>query len=456
MPPKDRRTAASKRKKQTRLTFDPLDPSSPAKQGPSPAKVRFEKNGLPHSPRPVQSSATAVADDSDSDDILFSSSIATGQMAPERSRRNPFTSSAVETSYRSRQRGKNKKKEVYVDVDSSDADSYGEEEKLPQRLKTTLKKNGTPKKGSTPNKSSPIIEVSSDSDDADLPLPRKISGRRRLTQRAASTPKKESESESDSEAVKSTQRTRSRTQQTVDTDEEDSEDPISSPLKRTRPIMKQSDDSDESDGSDAPSPLKRRRPNQSATPQSSNSNSRNGTPNRTTRQSRQRRHRSDKEKAVELMKRRRAGENIEELTETSESSDEAEESDFQKLSEFEDEEDEEEVIATIVTPRKKKRQTERSPRSRDVDDYESDFVEEDDELGVPHHALMDIPLEFTHAAHKPLKAHFKDAVEWMVHKKINPGFSRDDPVYRQAFTKLNDEYRGYATSKFISTQWTAE
>jgi len=55
-----------------------------------------------------------------------------------------------------------------------------------------------------------------------------------------------------------------------------------------------------------------------------------------------------------------------------------------------------------------------------------------------------------------LKEHFKDAVEWMVHNKINPAFNRDDPLYVQAFKKLDTEYAGLAKSKFTSTQWTAE
>ena len=88
---------------------------------------------------------------------------------------------------------------------------------------------------------------------------------------------------------------------------------------------------------------------------------------------------------------------------------------------------------------------------------DSDFVVEDDEdpLGVPL-GLLDIPLKFRHAAHKPMKEHFKDAIEWMVHRKINPAFSRSDEMYLQAFSKLDDEYQGYAKSKFVSSQWTAE
>lgn len=79
MPPKDRKIAASKRTKQTRLTFDPLAPSSSAQDGPSPAKVRYEKpkGGGIASMRPIQSSATVLLDDSDDDAILFSSSVAT-------------------------------------------------------------------------------------------------------------------------------------------------------------------------------------------------------------------------------------------------------------------------------------------------------------------------------------------------------------------------------------------
>ena len=45
---------------------------------------------------------------------------------------------------------------------------------------------------------------------------------------------------------------------------------------------------------------------------------------------------------------------------------------------------------------------------------------------------------------------------WMVHNKLNPAFSRDDPIYRQAFMKLDSEFSGLAKSKFVSTQWTAE
>jgi len=89
------------------------------------------------------------------------------------------------------------------------------------------------------------------------------------------------------------------------------------------------------------------------------------------------------------------------------------------------------------------------------DDYDKDFVVEDDDdtLGAP---LEDIPLQFTRHAHKKLKEHFKDAVEWMVQNKLNPAFARDDPVYQVAFYKLEDEVKGYAGSKFVSAAWVGD
>ena len=93
----------------------------------------------------------------------------------------------------------------------------------------------------------------------------------------------------------------------------------------------------------------------------------------------------------------------------------------------------------------------------DSDAYDEDFVtdEEGGLLGAPE-GLDEIPLELTRHAHKKPKEHFKDAVEWMVHNKLNPAFPRDDPVYQIAFNKLDDEVRGYAGSKFLSAAWTGD
>ena len=89
----------------------------------------------------------------------------------------------------------------------------------------------------------------------------------------------------------------------------------------------------------------------------------------------------------------------------------------------------------------------------DLDRYEDDFVLEDDEadLGVP----TDIPFEFTRHAYKRAKDYFGDAVEWMVHNKLNPAFPRSDAHYRVAFAKLDDEVTGRAGSQFVSTTWNS-
>ena len=82
------------------------------------------------------------------------------------------------------------------------------------------------------------------------------------------------------------------------------------------------------------------------------------------------------------------------------------------------------------------------------------MVEDDHTLGAPSE-LEAAPLEFTRHAHKKAIEHFKDAVEWMVQKKLNPAFNRNDPVYQTAFFKINDEVKTYSASRFMSSAWGA-
>jgi hypothetical protein len=250
--------------------------------------------------------------------------------------------------------------------------------------------------------------------------------------------------------------------------EEDESQPIVSPLKRTRKPVESEDsdivlspakrqrnsrqrDVDLSSDSDLPSPrtiaasLKRQPKSTSKTP-----------PRFTRQQKTVRRHRTEKEKKMELLKRRRAGENIDTVTDSSESaSDEEDDEDegLQQLSEFEDEEPSPENARKPTKPAKRATRHPNSGGETDTDD----FVIEDEEgpLGIPTH-LAEIPLEFTAAAHKPIKEHFRDVVEWMVHNKVNPAFEWKDPVYETAFRKVDQECGGFADSKFVSTQWTAE
>jgi hypothetical protein len=243
----------------------------------------------------------------------------------------------------------------------------------------------------------------------------------------------------------------------VETDEDESDPIVTSPLKRTRQLVV-SDDSDVK-----ASPSKRRRntqrdndvsseddlPSPGKIPRNAKRDFTSTKPPRYTRQQKTaRRHRTEKEKKMELLKRRRAGEDIEQITDSESDFDEdSNDEELQELSEFEDEEESQEQV---------RKPAKHSSRNRNQDS-EDDFIVEDDEgpLGIPDH-MAQIPLEFTHAAHKPIKEHFRDVIEWMVHNKVNPGFSWDDPVYRTAFQKVDAECGGFADSKFVSTQWTAE
>ncbi|KAK3701201.1 hypothetical protein LTR37_015580 [Vermiconidia calcicola] len=81
-----------------------------------------------------------------------------------------------------------------------------------------------------------------------------------------------------------------------------------------------------------------------------------------------------------------------------------------------------------------------------------DDEEEEDPLGVPD----GVPIEFTRFASMKPKELFKHAVEWMIQKKINPAFNKDDSLYRLTFQKLDDEATGLTASKFVSSVWTAD
>ena len=99
-------------------------------------------------------------------------------------------------------------------------------------------------------------------------------------------------------------------------------------------------------------------------------------------------------------------------------------------------------------------------RGGDLDEYEEDFVDDDDEaLGVEMDAealQRTIPIEFTRHANKKTIEHFNDEVEWMVHNKLNPAFKRHDEIYEVAHRKLDDEFKAYAGSKYISAVWNPE
>ena len=92
-------------------------------------------------------------------------------------------------------------------------------------------------------------------------------------------------------------------------------------------------------------------------------------------------------------------------------------------------------------------------RGGNLDEYEEDFVDdEDDKVGVDL-GVAGVPLEFTYHANKKPFEHFKTEIEWMVHNKLNPAFNRYDDIYRLAHQKLDSEVEGFVGSKFSSSVW---
>ncbi|CAK7217584.1 hypothetical protein SCUCBS95973_003204 [Sporothrix curviconia] len=97
-----------------------------------------------------------------------------------------------------------------------------------------------------------------------------------------------------------------------------------------------------------------------------------------------------------------------------------------------------------------------------IDDSPAGLIGAPDSLTAEDEQAMlrrEIPLQFTFQAHKPLKSHFKDAVEWLVHRRVNPGSAfaeSDDELYRVAWDRLDREVGGLAQFRFISSVWTPE
>ncbi|PLB35470.1 uncharacterized protein BDW47DRAFT_110388 [Aspergillus candidus] len=167
---------------------------------------------------------------------------------------------------------------------------------------------------------------------------------------------------------------------------------------------------------------------------------------------------SQRQLHLETLRRRRAGQREDDIEESA---------DQEEDEESEQEDDQPESEASSETSGTKK------PRLRithedsdvesaiasndDLDRYEDDFVleDEDDKLGVPT-THEDMPLEFSRHAYKQLKDYFQDAVEWMVHNKLNPAFPRSDPLYKVAFDKLESEVKGRTGSTLVSSVWNAE
>ncbi|KAF7874979.1 hypothetical protein EAF04_002152 [Stromatinia cepivora] len=552
-----------RRKKQTRLTFDPISAevplASPAKsQGPSPAKVRYEKmnggssvgsggrvtrSGM-SSGSPLKASSgingksggkgkgkntrdgkinfgslPTPAKSSQKEDTIVNTGAVSGSRQSTRGsqKKKPIVEDATDSADESAVEvevttplQKNKKEIAAIETtdDESDVDIRGSTRRgsgsgssrrrsLTGRgfiqggstynapLPSSGNRGRAPKapvhspKPSTPSKSTPkrrSVTLSDTSDDDVFTSMSKPSQRPGLFSQKLATPMQSSdesceEANEDSEddilpsSTRRRQAARIIPQAPLEVYSDDPDDePPTSPMKRKRPTNI-SDDED----SDLGSPVKKTKvvdesdsdddlPPMTKLAKTTAPESDSPAPSpQVKRKLPAKKHRTAKQKQLEILKRKRAGESNPILTDSE--SDEEEvgglyDSGSDALSTFEDEEEEEveeEVQETRIRKSPKKAVQENE------DKYDSDFVDDDDAglIGVPDYAM--IPLHLTAAAHKPLKEHFVEAVEWCVQNKINPGFSQNlMPIYKSAWNKLEDAYSGLSGSKFVSTSWTRD
>lgn len=265
----------------------------------------------------------------------------------------------------------------------------------------------------------------------------------------------------------------------LDDDEDDEHDKAdlpraapSSSWRQKRIAALSKADTDEDDEDDVlPIPPKRRllRKSEISATERSNDRGTMQTPPRSSATASRKRKLTDKEKGRALLKRRRLGEkpDVNEVESSSSEEGAAEfdsDDDFPVLAEFDDESE-----AEKTPPRpnpssgggkgkgKAKVQATATAAAEETPDSgfdTSDFVvSDDDELGAPSDFRQEMPLEFTVHAHKKLVDHFKEVLDWLVQRRINPAFDREDQVYQIAWRKINDEVRALANSKFVSSIW---
>lgn len=322
--------------------------------------------------------------------------------------------------------------------------------------------------------------VLNDSSDSDTdPFGSKHEGAARARRDAHSSPRlsahvsNEANSDTDDEPIVMPRssmpvRQRRKAKQLATEDDEDEDEDIKTPAKRRRltkttttAASSQDDDSSSDDFLTKPRP--RRRLHQRTSSPAPSTEEQSGRPKARSRRG----HRSEKDKKRELLRRRKAGEKdltMEDLTPTEDDEDDGglydTDSEHQALQFFDDEsepEQEEEAPAKADKNTKKKKKdsakTSAAPDENTGSEDEGFIDDEDDTIGVPDEALHLMPLEFTRASRKPLKAHFRDAVEWLIHREINPAFDRDNEVYTTAWRRLSDEVTGMAYSKFFSGAW---
>ncbi|KAH3979400.1 hypothetical protein HBH64_041180 [Parastagonospora nodorum] len=175
---------------------------------------------------------------------------------------------------------------------------------------------------------------------------------------------------------------------------------------------------------------------------------------------------SERQKALEALKKRRAGTN-----EPSSSATPARtrrvviESDLDTDSDLEiikEEPESEEELNGNEDEEEEELGSDRDANALDMfleDEEDEAFIDNDPDamIGEPILAPNDfMPLILSRLSSSKPRELFKYAIEWMVMKKIHPGFESKSEVYDITFRKLDDEVKGLANSKFSSSAWTPD
>lgn len=280
------------------------------------------------------------------------------------------------------------------------------------------------------NKQPDAIEAESDDEDDDMPTTAGTQRRQKRARRKSrdsfisSSPPRMIDSDDDLEIIEQPKKRRQRDAREDEENEAESEDepvtPFRPKLKRRRQMSQREQDDLQEDldflepSSDVESPRKKR--------------------------DRQSQQKNARQEALESLRRRRSKQ-VDEPDEGAGSGREGE--GFDEL--YDDDDDYE----TQPPPMK-------SSQMFREDNYDQDFIEEEDEEETPLGVPDGVPLQFTRYASMKPKELFKHAVEWFVQKKINPAFQMNDGIYDLTFRKLDDEVAGLAGSKFKSSVWTPE
>ncbi|KAI2636592.1 hypothetical protein GGS26DRAFT_502556 [Hypomontagnella submonticulosa] len=432
------------KKQQTRLTLEPVGPRARAQAGTGtgagasglpeqlpPANIRYATGkgaGASSSQSRASPSQQASRKSSRSGKVQSRLQTSTGPLQDSKSSsRNPVAGSTK----------KSKASKNYIASDSDDSvpgaiNISSEDEDDEKDVPTTSLSYRPPIAGTVKRRRDAVIS-SDDEDDIPVRSSQANSHARALKRHRSVMPMHDEDSSDDDGPIVPPSSSRRRRQQVIELEDSSEED--APPAKST-----------------VATPGRLR---SSATQQSSPTRRSTG-------------HRTKKQKTMQLLRRRRAGEKIHKLTSSEEESGEEKrglydsdpEQQFQVLKEFDDEESDE--VPAQQSSRKSRQPEEQSGNGsanqgggNNEDDLDDFIVEDDDApLGAP--ADVAIPLEFTAQAHRPLEVQFPLVVEWLVHNRINPAFERNDPVYTNAWRKLDDEVSTLASSKFTSSAWKSE